>query len=331
MTASHPPVLPPRSGWLAVAWFGHRRTESICRALGVPLEVMTTGRCGALRYLLLSIRTVVVLVKRRPRVLLVQNPSIGTAVLATLLRPLFRYRLVIDAHNEAVTPYIHDRPAIRRIAGWLLRQADQTLVTNEVLAKIVSATGGRPFVLFDPIPVPPLVEPAGLGPGPNVVVISTFAPDEPLGVVLEAANRLGGFSFHVTGRLRDDALRATIDTVANVRLTGFLPEPEYWSLLRGASVILDLTDMPNCIVCGAYEALSVGKPVVLTDDPAARTLFKEAAAYTINRADALCETLQSAVLGANSLAEAANTRAFVLNAEWHRRANVLTKEFADVR
>ncbi len=323
MTTGRRSVLGPGSGWVAVAWFSHRRTESICRDLGIPLHVLATRRRGALRYLTLSLRTIHLLIKTRPRVLLVQNPSIGTAVLATLLRPIFRYRLFIDAHNEAVTPYIHDRPAIRRIAAWLLRRADRTLVTNEALAAVVTQAGGHPFVLFDPIPVPPAVEPALLGSGPNVVVISTFAPDEPLAVVLEAAAALPEFTFHVTGRLPDDDVRAAIGRVSNVRPTGFLPDGDYWALLRGASVILDLTDMPNCLVCGGYEAIAVARPLVLTDDPAARNLFGAAALYTENRSEPLVSALRAAVASAEPISEAAAVRARELKDLWYRRAEVL--------
>jgi glycosyltransferase involved in cell wall biosynthesis len=47
-------------------------------------------------------------------------------------------------------------------------------------------------------------------------------------------------------------------------------------------VVIDLTAMPDCLVCGAYEALAVGRPLLLTDIPAARTLFAQAACFTNN-------------------------------------------------
>ena len=327
MTAARHPVRAPESGWLAVAWFAHRRTESVCRALGIPLEVLISRRRGVIRYLVLGIRTLFLLLKCRPRVLLVQNPSIGAAMVAVLLRPLFRYRLVIDAHNEAVTPYIHDAAVIRRIAAWLLRKADQTLVTNAALAEIVTAAGGSPFVLFDPIPVPPQVEPANLGPDPNVVVISTFAPDEPLPIVLEAASQLSEFTFYITGRLADENVRQAVERIGNVRLTGFLPENDYWALLRAASIVLDLTEMPNCLVCGAYEAIALAKPVVLTDDPAARQLFAAAAVYTSNRAESLVVALNEAQRRSLEIGRVSRERASELGTEWRRRAGALVARY----
>ena len=41
--------------------------------------------------------------------------------------------------------------------------------------------------------------------------------------------------------------------------------------------MLDLTLKPNCLVCGAYEALALQKPMVLTGNPATRDLFERVA------------------------------------------------------
>jgi hypothetical protein len=40
-----------------------------------------------------------------------------------------------------------------------------------------------------------------------------------------------------------------------------------------------VTLMPDCLVCGAYESLAVGAPMVLSDIPAARRLFDGAAIF----------------------------------------------------
>ena len=68
----------------------------------------------------------------------------------------------------------------------------------------------------------------------------------------------------------------------NVRFTGFLAEQDYWDLLRGADGIIDLTLKPNCLVCGAYEALAVGRPMLLSDNAASMELFGDGATYTDN-------------------------------------------------
>ena len=91
----------PIDGWIWISWEAHRRTESMCHELGIPLFVNTVSLPGLLRYMKLSLWTVSVVARIRPRGVVTQNPSIVLTLLATLLRPIFRFYLVVDAHNEA--------------------------------------------------------------------------------------------------------------------------------------------------------------------------------------------------------------------------------------
>lgn len=137
-----------------ISWEWHRRTVGISDYLDVQLEVLTSSRWLFLRHLELGLRTLVLVCSRRPKVLIVQNPSIVLTLLAVVLKPICRYRLVVDAHNEAVEPFVHNNPLVRAVARFLLKKADITIVTNQKLAEKVEACGGRPAVLPDRLPSP---------------------------------------------------------------------------------------------------------------------------------------------------------------------------------
>src|SRR5690606_16029970 len=129
-------------------------------------------------------------------------------------------------------------------------------VTNAALAADVSVAGGRPLVLSDSLPVPPPL-PADVGTAeetPHIVVIATFRPDEPISAIMAAAAKMPYVRFAFTG---DHArfLASGSALPPNVCLTGFLPNEAYWELLVQAAVICDLSFKPDCLVCGAYEAL----------------------------------------------------------------------------
>lgn len=271
---------------VAITWFGHRRTESLCRRLGWTYWVVETPSRGLIRYLRLAPRTVRRIARTKPRVLVVQNPSLVLTALCLILRPFLGYLLVVDAHNEAVQPFLSTGIPLRWISKLCLRHADVTIVTNEALARIVQFTGGTPFVLPDPLPEPPRVVAMGRSeeqPGFRVTVISTFSADEPLAEMLHAASLFEGTAeFAVTGNLKrlPQALRE--QAPRNVRFTGFLGEADYWKLLSSCDVVMDLTLMPDCLVCGAYEAIAVRRPVLVTDCAAARAWFGEAAIYVHN-------------------------------------------------
>lgn len=279
---------------VALTWFAHRRTESLCRRFGWSYWVIETRSTGLVRYLRLAPRTILRLARMRPQVLVVQNPSLVLTTLCVLLRPFFRYRLVVDAHNEAVRPFAFRNAPLLWLSRLCLRRADVTIVTNEALAHVVQAAGGTPFVLPDPLPEPPPGPAAGEShAGLTVAVISTFAADEPLEEIVSAASRLqGAAEFSITGNLRRLRQSLREQASANVKFTGFLAESEYWALLRNCDVVIDLTLKPDCLVCGAYEAVAVGKPVILTDSTASRAWFGDAAIYVHNDADSIARALR---------------------------------------
>jgi glycosyltransferase involved in cell wall biosynthesis len=311
-------------GWVAVAWFAHRRTQSLCQSLKMPLHVFQTKRTGLSRYILLSLRTLAFLAEAKPTNLIVQNPSVGAAVLCLLVRPVFRFRLIIDAHNEAVRPYNYNNYAMRAVARWLHRHSDLTIVTNEMLARQVRQHGGRSFVLFDQIPEPPAGLSGHLSVDLEVLVVSTFAPDEPLAEIINAALLVPEARFFVTGRPSKHWANTKIPE--NVVFTGFLSEQAYWDEMRKASIVLDLTEMKACIVCGAYEAIAAGKPLILSEDEAARALFLDAAEYTRNNAGAIAAAIRRVAGELDARSKRARDAAVRLRSQWFKVAQLLTRE-----
>lgn len=286
-----------RRNMLFVTWIEHRRTREICAALSLELVELITRRRGLVRYAELIPRTVSTLRRLRPRLLVVQNPSLVLALLCLVLRPLLGYRLVIDAHNEAVIPYKNKGRIIRWITDVVNRSADLVIVTNHQLAGYIASMGTQCFVLPDRLPrVPPLPPPGPKTTGTfDVAVIATYAADEPVAAIFEAAREAGeGFRFHVTGN--HAKLEPAVRSLAppNVHFTGFLDDTNFWMLLRDCDAVMDLTLADNCLVCGAYEALAVGTPLVLSGSPASRELFAEAACYVDNSPRSIVDALHEA-------------------------------------
>lgn len=308
-----------------LTWVEHRRTNEIARHLGVQLLSLSTDKRGLSRYAYLTFRTIRALYSSRPRVVIVQSPSIVLAALALAMRRLLRYAVVIDAHNEAVEPYLHPSKVVRVITYWALRAADLVVVSNQALVRKVEERGGRAIVLPDRVPTPPrLSTKQDASSDFRVAVIATFAGDEPIDAVIEAARRIGpSILFSITGnasRLTPE-IRASLPS--NVTLTGFLPEVEYWELLADSHLVMDLTTMPDCLVCGAYEGLAVGKPLVLSDNEASRELFQDAALFTDNTLESLTETLERGFHQYGVLADKLPAARERIIRHWHICANEL--------
>ena len=286
----------PGASSLWVSWNPHRRTDGLCAAWQVPLHVIRPSLPGALKWLQLPFRTLQLWLRERPRILFVQNPSLALTTLAALCRPVFGYCLVVDAHNEGVRPFDRPYALVRWLTRRLLKTADVTIVTNDALQEDVLAAGGRPLTLPDSLPVIPELAsmPARDSDTPSIAVIATFRADEPIAEIFAAAATMPDIRFSISGPSK--RYRGSSGEIPpNVRLTGFLPDSEYWQLLAQATVVCDLTLKPDCIVCGAYEALAVGKPMVLSDNPATRELFGPAAILTGNGAGEIAAALRKAI------------------------------------
>ena len=154
--------------------------------------------------------------------------------------------------------------------------------------------------------------------------VCTYAPDEPYGRVFEAARRLGeGVRVYTTGNPKGqrDALRALAP--ANVVLTGFVSEDEYVGLMRACDLIVDLTTQPDCLVCGAYEAVAAGKPLVLSDSIASRAYFSSGVVYCDNSIEGIEAAIRTGLAERDRLAAEIATLGERLAVDWTERRDRL--------
>jgi glycosyltransferase involved in cell wall biosynthesis len=301
---------------LWVSWNVHRRTTGLCAAWDVPLHVIRSKRKG-LRWIEQAVDTLKLLHRRKPSILFVQNPSLSLTVLAMLARRVFGYCLVVDGHNEGVRPF--HRPGV--FVAWLtrrvLKNSDMTIVTNAALAEDVIAAGGRPVVLPDSLPVPLLVpKPRAWKNAPDVAVIASFRSDEPIAAILAAAATMPEIRFVFSGDARRFR-KKVIDLPPNVYFPGYLVENNYWQLLAQARVICDLNLKSDCLVCGAYEGLALGKPLVLSENPPTREIFGRVAVLTSNQPEDIANALRTALKQCEQLAANAVKEREAFRARWH--------------
>jgi hypothetical protein len=271
-----------------ISWETHQRTRTICERFHIPLFEMIERKAGLLKYLRLIPCTLKTIRTEKPAVLIVQNPSIVLTTFAMLIRPFFSYQLIVDAHNEGVRPFIHNNKVINAITNYNLKNANCTIVTNNMLFVYVSELGGRAIIFPDLLPdtsnhqnkSPELTNGKYL-----VTFICTYAQDEPYYEVFMAAKKLEGrIILNVTGRIPTSLDESTLSS--NIQLLGFIPEEVYWDTLASSHIVIDLTTMENCLVCGAYEALAISKPLILSDDIVNTELFPMAV-LTKNTATAI--------------------------------------------
>jgi glycosyltransferase involved in cell wall biosynthesis len=295
----------PRPDRVWIAWERQRRSLGLARRLGARLLLCLDERRGWLRYPVSALRTVALLLRCRGKAVFVQNPSMILAALAGILRKPLGYYLVVDRHSN-FSFLSGQSGGLRRLAsnllsGFTLRRADVTVVTNAELAARIASRGARPFVLPDPFPEVPeaaLGAAAAAPPRPSgspaeILFVSSWAFDEPVAEAMEACRALEGEAIiRITGRVKPAYSRLLARAPGNFKTTGFVSDEEYFDLMARCDAVMAITRRTCTLVCGAYEAIALGRPMILGDSPALREYFDEGAVYTDGTAEDLVRKIR---------------------------------------
>jgi glycosyltransferase involved in cell wall biosynthesis len=323
-----------RFGCAFITWEHHRRTRGLSRRLGFPLREIVVRGSRPQRYFVQILATLRFLVINRPRIVVAQNPSLVLALLVLFWRVVANRsaRVLIDAHNEAVEPFSYNSRPILWLSRWVIRNAEYTIVTNRFLAEKVVGLGGRPLILPDPLPLTPAGEivPYRQGTILTVLVVATYARDEPIMQILDAARRLPGVAeFRFTGNYRKLPRELVAGAPDNVTFLGYLAEDDYWEAMRRAHAVLDLTLLEDCLVCGAYESIAMGRPQILSNTKALVEHFRKGAVYSAPDADSIALALADVRSHYERLAREVAEFRIELEREWeHLAGAVIQRVFA---
>lgn len=257
-----------------------QRSSTIADRLGYDL--LLVGRSGfrrawtaPLAYPLSIARTIAALVRLRPRAAIIAVPPFVAPLVALPFLRVLRAPFAVDVHSGAVLD--------RRwrwslgIVCWIGRSAVAAVVTLPSLEAPFRERGVRTLVIPDPLPNLAPDEPAAVARGvdavPVVVAVCGWGLDEPIEALVASA---AGRHWHLvlTGRPRRE-----LKTPANVTLAGFLDEEAYVRRLASADAVVVLTDREDTLLSGAWEAIALGRPLVLSGTTALRTTFGDGVTY----------------------------------------------------
>ena len=281
---------------LFIAWVPYnRRSESLAEKLDAeycPIHILKYKKVYnvPVKYVYQTIRTVITCLRRRPDIIFVQNPPIFCPLVVYSCSKFIGARIVIDSHSAAFMSkrWRWSSPIHRFVS----RRALANIVTNDHFASIVSGWGGRPFILRDIPIVFPAMNPPALAGARNIVFICTYSDDEPIDEVLGAATGLPDVHFYITGDLANMPKRLRGYEKTNVTFTGFLPEEDYVGLLQACDGVLVLTEREHTLLRGACEAVSVGRPLVISDTRLLREYFPKGAIHVENDMAAIREGIR---------------------------------------
>jgi glycosyltransferase involved in cell wall biosynthesis len=297
-----------RGPLVALAWSRFQaRTEALANELGGEARFIAGRHLRAsrlqlpFRYLRDSIDTWWQLRRLKPRVVIVITPPVFAPLVAWLWCRLHGRPLVIDCHTLA----LHSRKWAWALPlhRFLMRRARAVLVhTNEAVAE-VRGWGAEVMVLPDELPDPALAgEPAPTR-GPRVLIAGSLDWDEPVAAVLEAARQIPTLELRLTGDPARVAAEVRAAAPSNAIFTGWLDYRTFLGEVRAADVVAAFTGQPGVMNRAAFEAVGLGKPLVLTDLPGMRERFGEAALFTTNDPADIARTINRAYVERDRLAQ----------------------------
>ncbi len=274
-------IVKPRRLWLV--WENQRRSKVLAAHFGCTLHEIVHE--GLLRYPLSVFHTFRILWRERPSTIFVQNPSMILAALAVLWGVTTRIQVVVDRHSTfllnrtyRMSPWLLLFRALNRLT---LKYANLTIVTNEFLADLVLRSGGTPVVLPDKLPnvvSEPFARYPVLSSSRNILFVSSFAEDEPLAELIEAVSQVRERLLHVyvTGKLKKAPASIVAAAPKNVTFTDYLSDNDYVRLLRSVDMVVVLTTADHTMLCGCYEAIAAGQPLVTSRKDVLRSYFTDA-------------------------------------------------------
>ncbi|MCX8015276.1 MAG: hypothetical protein N2748_04580, partial [candidate division WOR-3 bacterium] len=248
-----------------IAWQLTTRTKTLAKHLNA--DIITYQRhfpnpiCRLIHYLLLTLSTIYQLFQKRPSVVFVQVPPIQAIFCAICYAKLTKTKIIFDTHSIIFFPKKLHQKLYLRLYRYLIKHITLNIVHNQMILSYDYLKKTETIMLEDKIPFN-LNPNFTTNPKKKIAVICSYHEDEPIAEILQAAASLPEYDFYFTGK--SDKLQKLTHPV-NIHFPGFLSDRDYEELLNTADLILVLTNRPDTVLCGAYEAVGVGKPLVTSN------------------------------------------------------------------
>ena len=239
-----------------------------------------------LRYAFLALRTLSLLRRERPEVVLAQNPPIFLPLLLVLVKRFNRFKLVVDHHAVWSMKTIRAPLLSQGVAAlerFVAKEADANMSPNNSWTRELRARGATDaFTYHDFIPkstrMTGRAEEWASYPLPphRFLVIAAHGghPQELLEGEVKAIEGLDDYLLVITGKREKLGHRiAKLKPPRNVIYPGYLDDAHYEALKRNADVALSLSTELNTVPHAIHEFLALGIPTIVLKDPLLRSLF----------------------------------------------------------
>ncbi len=312
-------------GGLAVIFWGPHslNTERFARHLKAPAYMIHYLKwkrplLAPVKYIPMWLKTWIVLLKQRPSAVFVINTPVFAPLCVYTYCMVYRipFIMVVHGHTLSGRKWGWSRP-LQRFLG---KRALINLVSNSEYRQTFESWGGNVIFLEEsPMDLTEWNREQMVKPGQfNVTVVSTFAGDEPLELVLEAARRLPEDYFYILGDTALADKEFLKSAPRNVEFPGYLKGDAYWNQLSLSQAIMVLTTNPQSLVAGGIEGMNLGKPLLLSRQPTLLEYFTKGAVFVDHSVDSLVAGIRIAQENEKTLARESTELNLEKCEEWDR-------------
>ncbi len=347
-TSTHPHLI-------TMVWAPYEgRTAMFAKRLNSPLYnvhflMYKRPYIAPFKYVLQAIKTFAILLRERPRVVYVTNPPVFAPLCVWLYSLFTGTKIIIDTHPPSL--YSRRWGWTLPLQRFLIKRAHLAVTDQRRFADLFESWGARAVVLpnppknpptslqapvgasdgaFDGVtgengravappytpPLPEFGEGSGVGLPFEIAVVNTFAVDEPLDIILQAAQQLPDAHFSIMGDLKLAPAGVIERAPANVTFTDYLRGDAYWNALYRANAVMVLTTYPYSLLGGAQDAVALDKPLLLSDQPALREYFTAGTVFIPNSTDGIAAGVREIMQDEGRLIEEVKQLATQQEAEW---------------
>ncbi len=279
-----------------------------------------------IKYPPMWLKTWWLLFRHRPSAVLVINTPVFAPLCVYIYCLLARIPFAMNVHGHTLSGrrWGWSRPLQR----FLATKAAVNLVGTAEYRRIFENWGARTLLLEEAPPEAPQGTPAKVVGQEefHVTVVSTFAGDEPLNIVVEAASRVPEVCIAILGDTKLADKELINSSPENVTFPGYLKGSDYWGLLCRSQAIMVLTTNPHSLVAGGTEGLHAGKPLILSRQPALVEYFTKGAIFV----DHTVESIAAGIRRAQEQADILSRQSAELASEKRGAWEITFRELVDI-
>jgi len=249
-------------------------------------------------YGLKATRSISDLLRHRPVVVFVQLPPTPLLYIVTLYSLATGARVVADCHNAMVCSSWGKWPFTRDC----LAHAAAVLVHNVDVYDLAKLSAINCVVMRDPLPQIRIGVPKSrvrakldLAKRRYIIIPWSFAPDEPVAEMFEAARSCPDVAFVMTWFPERLPAQLKSATPPNLNMTGFLPVEDFNDLFAHAAASLVLTTREGTQPSAASESMVLNVPLIVSDMETAHKLYGDAPVYVANTAEGIASGVRTAI------------------------------------